>query len=101
MRKLATVAVAFILLCAPAHEAVNAGPSKLARLQTTVGNAPVTELLDQIGLQHAEPPITSTAWRITPADSQPGETRPVDRVIELFTGAAAAPVLLCRIQLRY
>jgi len=58
-------------------------------------------ILDVPGAQRPNPIPTFARWTLKPGDPLRVDTRPADRVVELFTGTALAPALLCRVVLRF
>jgi hypothetical protein len=61
----------------------------------------VLTVLDVPELQRLQPPIELARWTVRPAAPIRGNTRPPDRLVELYTGTPQAPSLLCRLLIRY
>jgi len=65
------------------------------------GAAPAKlEILDQSGAQTAKTVVAAPTWIIKPQPVK-RDSRPPERIVELYTGTPAAPALLCRVWLRY
>ncbi|MFL6624596.1 MAG: hypothetical protein ACJ8J7_06580 [Sulfurifustaceae bacterium] len=92
--------IAFLLLPALGG-ATTTSPAKLMRLQATdPGLAPLT-VLDEPGLKLRQAPVVANEWKLTADEPLTGNARPQDRLIELYSGAASAPILVCRVLVRY
>jgi hypothetical protein len=100
VRILATAALTLALAFRPGGGAAADAPT-LAKLQPLASTQAPLEIIGRAGLQLSTSPVSSSNWKLTSADTVAGDTRPADRLIELYTGTASAPILLCRILLRY
>jgi hypothetical protein len=87
-----------LLVALPAMAAERA----LFTLESALTPKPVAlSILDVPGVQRPEAVPAFSRWTIKPGDPLRINTQPSDRVVELFTGTALAPTLLCRVVLRY
>lgn len=81
--------------------AAQAAERTLFTLQSAPPESTVLRILDVPGAQRADPIATSDRWTLRPGTPLPVAARPPDRVVELYSGTALAPFLLCRVALRY
>jgi len=95
---LATAALALVF--APNGGSAADAPT-LAKLQPLASTQPSLEIVGRAGLQLSTRVISSSDWKLTSADRVAGDVRPADRLIEIYTGTPAAPILLCRVLLHY
>ena len=61
----------------------------------------VVSIADVPEVQHPDPIPTSARWILKPGDRLRVDAQPADRTVDIFTGTALAPTLLCRIVIRY
>lgn len=89
------------LLLFPAFAGATTSAAKLMRLQASdPGLAPLT-VLDEPGLKLRDSPVVANEWKLTADEPLTNDTRPRDRLIELYSGAKGAPILVCRVLVRY
>ena len=93
-----TFAVALLLAAPPAM----ADERTLFTIEAALTTKPVAlSILDVSGTQRPDAIPAFSRWTIKPGDPLRVDTQPSDRAVDLFTGTALAPTLLCRVVLRY
>lgn len=82
--------------------ATTAAERVLLRLESSA-EAPVLKqnIAERAGLQRATSVAARATWKLVPGDTVSGARQPNERLIELYTGTAQSPVLLCYVLLRY
>jgi hypothetical protein len=96
--KIFAAAACLLLLAASAAKAAE---RTLFTLRSAPPNSTVLRIVDVRGAQRADPIATSDRWTLRPGTPLPVAERPPDRVVEIYSGTALAPFLLCRVALRY
>lgn len=91
--------MAFLLLSAFAGATTS--PAKLMRLQASDPGLAALTVLDEPGFKMRQAPVVANEWKLMADEPLQSDTRPRERVIELYTGAAGAPILVCRVLVRY
>jgi len=87
-----------------ATPSANAADRVLFTLESPPGAAPepvVLSVLEIPGVQRPGSIKAFRTWTLKPGDRLRLDNQPPDRVVELFSGTALAPSLLCRIAVRY
>lgn len=74
---------------------------KLLTLASEPKHTVELNVMDVPGAQRANPIAAFPTWKLKPGDPIRSDTRPPDRVVELYGGTPLAPSLLCRVVLRY
>jgi hypothetical protein len=93
-----TFAGTLLLVALPAA----AAERTLFTLESALTPKPVAlPIRDVPGVQRPDAVPAFSRWTIKPGDPLRVNTQPSDRVVDLFTGTALAPTLLCRLVLRY
>lgn len=80
---------------------LGAAERKLFTLESAPAAAIELQILDVAGARLADRSATAATWKLKPGDTLRGETRPPDRVVDVFSGTRLAPSLLCRVVVHY
>lgn len=93
--------VALLLSAVLATRALLAAEPTLAQLQAPGPETASLTIVDRSEPQFLQTPASALTWKLTPAAPLPAGAPPNNRLIDLYTGTATAPVLLCRVLVRY
>ena len=95
------IAIAFagaLLIASPA----TAAERTLFTLEAPSTPTPLAlSILDIPGAQRPETVPAFSRWTLKPGDRLRVDTQPPDRAVDLFTGTALTPSLMCRVVVRY
>jgi hypothetical protein len=95
--KISATAACLLLLATSAA----AAERTLFTLKSAPPHSVALKILDVPEAQRVDPIAASDRWTLQAGDTLPVAARPPDRVVELYSGTALAPFLLCRVALRY